>query len=82
MLGFVTFGTPEQIDRAGRFIEAQGVRCAILKAEDGRTELMVIFDKRSTPQSAMSLYKRIERGEFKTKDTGYILVPRSSMKKP
>jgi hypothetical protein len=81
MLGFVTFGTSEQVQRAGHAVEEQGIRCGILKADDGRTELMAIFDKRTTQQTAFSLYKRVLEGEFGTTDTGYILAPASSLKK-
>jgi len=80
MLGFVTFGTREQVRRAGEFVEGQGLRCRIIRADDGRTELMVVFDKATTQQSALSLYKRIASGEFATKDTGYILIPASAVK--
>ena len=81
MLGFVTYGTPEQVKRAGEFVEGQGARCGIIKAEDGRTELMVIFDKTTTEQSAFSMYKRVADGEFATKDTGYIVIPANALKR-
>ena len=81
MLGFVTFGTPDQIEKAGSAMEKGGVHCGILKAEDGRTELMVIFDSETTMERAFSLYKRALDGEFGTSDTGYMLLPADAVKK-
>jgi hypothetical protein len=80
MLGFVTFGTAVQLERVGAVVEKQGIRCGILKADDGRSELMVIFDKATTREAAFSLYKRVADGEFGTTDTGYLLVPASAVK--
>ena len=80
MLGFVTFGTPEQIQRVGEVVEAQGLHCGIVKADDGRTELMVVFDQTTTRETALSLYTRVARGEFATNDTGYLLAPVSTLK--
>jgi hypothetical protein len=79
MLGFVTFGTPSQIQRVGEAVEKQDFHCRILKAEDGRTELMVIFNKATTQETAFSLYRRVATGEFGTADTGYILAPATAV---
>ena len=80
MLGFVTFGTPEQIQRVGEVVQEQGLHCGIVKADDGRTELMVVFDQTTTQETAFSLYTRVARGEFATNDTGYLVAPVSALK--
>jgi len=80
MLGFVTFGTPPQVQQAGQAVEMEGLHCGTITAEDGRTELMVIFDRTTTQEKAFSLYKRVLGGEFGTTDTGYLLAPVSALK--
>ena len=81
LLGFITFGTEEQITRLATAAEQSGLHCALPKSDDGRIEILVLFDSKTTRDFAFSFYNRVTRGEFGTTNTGLIIVPARASRK-
>jgi hypothetical protein len=80
-LGFVTYGTQEQVTNLATAAKGLGLNCGLPKTDDGRIEIMVLFDAKTTRDLAFSFYNRVAKGEFGTTDTGLMIVPANAADK-
>ena len=80
-LGFITYGTQDQVTRLANAAAQSGLNCGLPKTDDGRIEIMVFFDSRTSRDVAFGFYNRVAKGEFGTTDTGLMIVPASAAQK-
>ena len=80
-IGFVAFGSIEDVTKLAVAARKAGFYCGLPDA-DGGVEIMVFFDRKSTKEGAFDLYKRVERGEFgKFSKVGLMIAPVSALTK-
>jgi hypothetical protein len=80
-LGFISYGTQEQIIQLATAAEKSGLNCGLPKTDDGRIEIMVFFDSKTSRENAFSFYNNVAKGAFGTTDTSLMIVPASEAKK-
>jgi hypothetical protein len=80
-LGFITYGTQEQVTKLATAAKQSGLNCGLPKTDDGRIEIMVFFDSKTSRDLAFSFYNRVAGGEFGTTDTGLMIVPANAAQK-
>jgi hypothetical protein len=81
LLGFAAFGSEIDIQKLETAARAEGFGAGRPKTDDGRIELMVLFDSKTTREHAFGFMGRVQRGEFGAFETGTMIVPPSAIKK-